>query len=119
MWRQKIGADRQSERFSYLWVITRSAIPNLNEMWEPYPGNRAKICPKWNKALVFRHSFAREGIHSSKIPPDLELLMAQRKSGSNRLTCAIMPPMQQNLCFANNNDNDNDAVRGVGRSFAG
>jgi hypothetical protein len=50
------------------------AIPNLNEMWEPYPGNRAKICPKWNKALVFRNSFAREGIHSSKIPPDLELL---------------------------------------------
>jgi hypothetical protein len=43
-------------------------------MWGPYPGNRAKICPKWNKALVFRHSFAREGIHSSKIPPDLELL---------------------------------------------
>jgi type 1 glutamine amidotransferase len=34
-------------------------------MWEPYPGNRAKICPKWNKALVFRHSFAREGIHSA------------------------------------------------------
>jgi hypothetical protein len=55
-----------------------SAIPNLNEMWEPYPGNRAKICPKWNKALVFRHSFARSGIHSSKIPPDLELLLTYR-----------------------------------------
>jgi hypothetical protein len=63
-----------------------AAIPNLNEMWEPYPGNRAKICPKWNKALVFRHSFAREGIHSSKIPPDLELLGVL----TSELICVIL-----------------------------
>jgi hypothetical protein len=32
---------------------------------------------------------------------------------------AIMPPMQNNLCFANNNNNDNDDLRVVGRSMAG
>ena len=30
-----------------------------------------------------------------------------------------MPHMQQKSYFANNNNNDNDAVRGVGRSMAG
>jgi hypothetical protein len=46
-------------------------------------------------------------------------MICPKKTWKIRLNRAIMPPMQNNLRFANNNDNDNDAVRGVGRSFAG